>query len=359
MLSVLSRLIRPSIFLILFLGAHSARSQSSILAQTDSTFHAAGVAEITGQLPEAVNLYNAAIIQSATLPLHIREWTRGTAGYLMARCAAHLFDSSLARNAILYALQHHMWNRDLATSDTVLRNVVGSAWLDSLFIVWSEIQEGERRFWHSQPNVVWTPQPSNQKHPLIIALHGGNASFERFAERWKDVANELSAVIVIPAGIERQTEVTNSWGHNISQFDERILNIIEEYSRRADVDSIRVYLAGFSQGAHGALEIALRHSGRIKGAVAFAGFISDTVSEASLATASKNGVRLYCISGELEEPLFKNSIITAVKDCQERGIDAKLELVPGMIHEVPLDFMTKMRKAWDWLTAKSSSASNR
>src|SRR5262249_33514831 len=111
--------------------------------------------------------------------------------------------------------------------------------------------------------LAWVPQrpPGNGKLPLLVLLHGADASAEDFAGQAGDTLQRLSQslglVIVCPDG------GPTSWYLDSSQ--ERAATFIA-VDLLADADahlpiSTRRSIAGISMGGHGALTLALDRGG--------------------------------------------------------------------------------------------------
>src|ERR1041385_7143008 len=185
-------------------------------------WHLAGVAEYHEDWSDAITHYRDASQHADALPLTTREWYRGTAQYGIARCYARLHKDSAARASLNSAYRHHFWNTALIRLDSQLVASCGATWIDSMGAYWGGVRVEEQVGWHEQPTYTFFPQgyDSTAKWPLIIAMHGGNGNYESFAQRWSEIATLVGAVIVVPAGIIRESEITNSWGSDMTARSE-------------------------------------------------------------------------------------------------------------------------------------------
>jgi predicted esterase len=161
-------------------------------------------------------------------------------------------------------------------------------------------------------------------------------------------------VIVVPAGVIRESEIANSWGGDIGTISKAILPLVRDLITRKLVDSNEVYLAGFSQGAQASIELPLVYPNVFRGGIAMSGFASMTFSDSILQVARKAGTRFYGITGEFEDPGFRTQIGNIHALCQKSGIPFTLVIVPGMVHEVPLDLLPKFVDAWHSVRNKQS-----
>jgi predicted esterase len=323
-------------------------------------WHLAGNAEYHEDWNDAVTHYSDAAQHADALPLTTREWYRGTADYGIARCYARLHRDSAARASLNSAYRHHFWNTALIRLDSQLVAACGEKWLDSIGAFWGAIRNEEQPTWRDQKTFAYFPQgyDSTAKWPLIIAMHGGNGNYESFAQRWPEIATLVGAVIVVPPGIIRESEITNSWGANMNQIEISILSIAKKYAEEHLIDPQQVYLTGFSQGAQATIELSLRHPEIFRGGIAMSGFASDAPTDSMLSVAKAYGTRLVDISGEYEDPTFRAQVTEIHNLCEKAGIPFQLSFNPGMIHEVPLDLKTKFANAWHWLRGEQVSAAS-
>jgi len=104
--------------------------------------------------------------------------------------------------------------------------------------------------------LVYAPSGIEPNCPLMISMHGMNQdiNYQKNQAKWELVAKENNFVVVYPAGIG------NSWDISGTRDTDFILAIIDEMSKRYDIDRERVYLSGFSMGGmftyHAATKIA-------------------------------------------------------------------------------------------------------
>jgi predicted esterase len=190
--------------------------------------------------------------------------------------------------------------------------------------------------------------------PLIIALHGGNASYEEFASWWTRVADTVGAYVLVPAGVTRFSNSVNSWESNFSETSESVLRLIDSFISKSGYVP-EVYLTGFSQGAKAALEIALVNPDRIRGVISIAGFLDQDLPPEVIEPGIEHGLRIYAISGDLDSRSFRASLELARKRCEKLGLPFKLEIVPGMVHEDPEDLPSRFAKAWSWIRTPGGS----
>lgn len=321
-------------------------------------WHLAGISEYQSNWQAAIGYYQKVLEDSRLLPLEVREWYRGTAFLGLARCESREDEnSSEVRSSLAKAFSHHFWNFALIQADSIMLSKCGFPWLDSCSHFWTNVSLEERPLWRRQVPFVFYPTgyDSSARWPLIVALHGGNDNYESFAEQWLGMANDLHAVVVIPAGVLRETQITNSWGSNMDTIEPSIVGLVNRFTSSHLADPRQVYLAGFSQGAQASIELTLLRPDVFRGAIAMSGFVDHPISDSVLARARAGGVRLYEITGEFEDPTFKKEIDSIHQKCVAANIPFSLNISAGMIHEVPLDFHDQMLRAWDWVRPVSQA----
>jgi predicted esterase len=213
------------------------------------------------------------------------------------------------------------------------------------------IQEKEMSKWEEQPPVIILPNnwETKGKLNLIIVLHGGNGSYVRFADFWSSLADTLNAMIVVPAGPIRLSNITNSWSSDDHQNEAMIANLLSQIMEADIIDSNNIYLAGYSQGAELALKLASCSNLPIKGVIAFSGFYNSTPCTNPPRITRSSTPSIFALSGVMEDKSNLASIMRAKEEFGSEHIPFKLEIADGMLHEIPVDFSNRVFQAWNWL----------
>jgi predicted esterase len=359
MRSIMSRVL---IVIISVVAAQaSARSfapmgDSYMFVRTD--WHLAGIAEAHADWRGAISYYEKVIEESAPLNIYVREWYRGTAGYGIARCSAQLGDRARIKRAMTYAFEHHFWNFKLVHLDSAVMAACGNQWVDSAANFWGAVAQEESERWHEQKPITYYPKgyDSTARWPLIVALHGGNGNFENFAEYWNGIADAVGAVIVVPPGVIRESEVTNTWESKMDRIEGPITDLVRNFTQKKLADPKEVYLTGFSQGAQASIELTLLHPEIFRGAISMSGFSSKVFTDSALEAARQKDVHLFAITGEMEDEAFRSQIEQARDRCVAKSIPFQLKIIPGMTHEVPLDLRTQFLLAWNFVHPVSEAS---
>ncbi len=320
------------------------------------------------------------------------RWYSGFAEYGIASTSARLADTSQARVAILASLQSDYWSTDVIRSDEVLQHVVGQGWLDSLTTCYEILRQLSASSWPKQPPLLILPHcivqdttlaaskpmgtlrrliswdsltprlldSLSQHRPLILALHGGNASYREFALHWRTVADSLNVAVLIPPGTIRYSANDNSWDDTYFASDEYLTGLLDRYAARCGYTP-QVYIAGFSQGATTGMKYGFVHSDKIRGVIAVAGLFDQTLPPDMVANSASAGLRIFAMSGEFETTGFLGTMKQVEQSCKAGNLPFEFKSIPGMSHEVPFGSLPiNFQKEWPWLchSGQSSTASS-
>jgi predicted esterase len=314
-------------------------------------WHESLLREVQGKYSEAVDSLNHLIGKAEVISHPVSEWYIGTSYFVKARCYARLGMCDSVRASVEQAFTHQFRNNGLFRFDTTILSVCGRSWFDSLEHVWMNIQEKEMSQWEAQPPVIILPNnwETKGKLNLIIVLHGGNGSYVRFADFWSSLADTLHAMIVVPAGTVRLSNITNSWSTDDHQNEAMISNLLSQIIEADIIDTNNIYLAGYSQGAELALKLTSCSNLPIKGVIAFSGFYNSTPCTNPRDITRSSTPSIFALSGVMEDNSNLVSIKRAKEEFGSEHIPFKLELADGMLHEIPVDFSYRVFQAWNWL----------
>jgi predicted esterase len=184
--------------------------------------------------------------------------------------------------------------------------------------------------------------------PVVVALHGGCASYEEFARHWCRVADSLGVFVLVPAGTARYAQDMNSWEGSIESIDASVSAAVDALEHNIGYTP-DWYVAGFSQGAMSAIKIGLMHPNRYRAAISIAGLLDAPLPDDAISEAAKLGLSIYAMSGEFDSPTFRASLEEAGRQCVREGLPFHFELLPKTVHEVPKDFAPEFAKAWSWI----------
>jgi predicted esterase len=364
---------------------NAAPSAPRRFLELSKLLHEAGVAYGHRDVRGARTAFSAIVACCEGQNTAMTRWYSGFAEYGIASTSARLSDTAEARSAVLAALQSDYWSTDVIHSDKVLQQVVGASWLDSLMTCYETLRQLSESSWPKQPPLLILPHcfapdtsptasnPSGQRRllafdsltprlrdslavhrPLILALHGGNASYREFALHWRAVADSLNVAVLIPPGCVRYSAYDNSWDDDYNQCDGYLTDILDRYTAACGYTP-ETFVAGFSQGANAGIKYGFVHSDRIRGVIAVAGLLDQPLPPEMVASSSSAGLRIYAMSGEFETTGFLGTMTAAEKACQAGKLPFEFENVPGMAHEVPSDLTEHLQKIWPWFSQAAAT----
>lgn len=159
-----------------------------------------------------------------------------------------------------------------------------------------------------------SPEPTGRS-PLVVGLHGYNATPEPFADLFAGPTPAAPFLICAPRapyavggspGFSWFAAVPGARETDLQEelAAEYVLAVVDAMAERYPVDRERVYLLGFSQGARVALGTALRHPGVFAGVISIGGPLRSVLAGKELSEAAKALELLICHSPEDEAVPF-------------------------------------------------------
>jgi len=168
--------------------------------------------------------------------------------------------------------------------------------------------------------------------PLLVALHGAGGRGASMVWAWRETAAALGAVLLAP------TEAGPNAGFAGTVRERRaVVAAIRWLRRRVDVDEDRIWLTGYSRGAHLCWDLALRHPDRFAAAIPIAGGPRFTLADGQNTLRFHEnlaGLRVRALVGEHEDPGLRWNAAELVDRLEDRDVDAvELHVLAGLGHE--------------------------
>jgi predicted esterase len=192
--------------------------------------------------------------------------------------------------------------------------------------------------------VLTPPSYSFQRQYPLLAVLGFNASDD--SRSWKSA---LSSEILVSLLQSSQPYSSDMCGWNDIERSERDVTLALARAKDSySLDGTRTILAGFSQGAALAIYIALKKTVPCRGFIGVAPSVTIAPSHAEeyasfIRQSNGRGLKGWLLSGE------KDCFFPKVKPLHGRlvqgGLDCRLVVEPGLGHEFPPDFGTKLASA--------------
>lgn len=140
--------------------------------------------------------------------------------------------------------------------------------------------------------LIFTPQNYNSHdsiYPAVFLLHGygGNyKSFSRFLDL-QALANQYNFIIICPDGLKESwylnSPVKPSFQYESFFFNDLWTNINTTYR----IDTMNIFITGFSMGGHGAMYLFLRNQNKFRAAGSSSGVLDLNYSSLKLTSISK------------------------------------------------------------------------
>jgi len=196
----------------------------------------------------------------------------------------------------------------------------------------------------AKPELLVRIPSSAPPFPLVIALHGAGTTAAQCLPDWMP-AVELGFMLAVPQSAEPGSPGAYVWD-DLARALEQVSGQFRELLKGNEVDTERVIVAGFSQGAALAVQLVLRRriSGRGFLAVAPGRQILHDLDEIVRTGA---GARGYFILGGRDRR--HNSLAEIHALLNQRGVTCELEDHPELGHELPSDFRSSLAAAFNFL----------
>jgi predicted esterase len=327
-------------------------------------WHRAYFYEIRGQFDSAISSYQNVLRLSSTVPVNLQQWYQGACNFAIARMYSMTGDYSQTLSALDSALEHHFWNFSAIRNVPTFSILLGQKWVDSVCNVWNDVRDRLAPTWASQPIILIAPKhlDTNKKYPVLIALHGGNGSYELFARRMEreHMADVLGAFVAVVPGVLRTSEVANCWDTVGGLSEGRVREAIDVVAQNKNIDTDNVTLLGFSQGSQVAYSYSTKHPEDVHSVVAFAGFalnvLDDNNIDAELTNVAKHNVKIIAVSGANDSPVFLQSTRELQQRAISKGVQFDFRIDPTLPHGMPRRLAKYMKNIWQELHGHSLGA---
>jgi predicted esterase len=196
---------------------------------------------------------------------------------------------------------------------------------------------------------VERPDSPDESSPLLIALHWRGSNPEDLNDRW-GAATTLGVTVACPRSSQQLG--MNSYGWDDRELAQR--EIAEAYRTLESserFDPSQVIVGGLSQGGAVALSLALTSEiVPARGFIAVVPAIRHAELDEAVTVAARRGVRGWLLTGERDygradaEALHKKLV--------GAGVACRLEVVPGMEHDLPDDFEARLPERIDFVLGR-------
>jgi predicted esterase len=203
-----------------------------------------------------------------------------------------------------------------------------------------------------QPPIVVVPEGydpnGSRKHPLIVALHGAGARPEQMTRMTGASLPKSDFFVLAPYGSARTGPGFTWTSEDLDAVPKEIARLREKYRIG------RVYLFGFSAGAHVGYMMVLKHRETIDGFIPMAGALrtqglgADQLDKAA-------GLAAFAIQGKNDEVVSPAAARASLETLNKHGALTKLHEHDGG-HSPPADFANVIKEAIAWIDARLDAA---
>ena len=198
-------------------------------------------------------------------------------------------------------------------------------------------------------------RPSTQPRGFVIALHGAGGTIASAAAQWQH-ATELGYAVGIPLSSQRSGSDDDRRGwDDVDLAAREVADARDRLARQLELEPQCAIFAGFSQGGRRVVEWALM--GALPDVRRFIGVASgvDQIRfedvDRQLASAVRRGIRAAFVAGE--EDWVLESVKPFHQALRAAGIASRLDVVPGVAHDYPPDFRSRLPALLAWVDVRA------
>jgi dienelactone hydrolase len=194
-----------------------------------------------------------------------------------------------------------------------------------------------------RPEVLLFAPEAGPVRGLLIGMHMYERSAAESAAHWRP-ATEIGLVVVVPESTQVSGDGEPAWTDPaVTARDIRLAR--EEALDRYPEAAAATVLGGASQGGARAAAIALTGDPfPCRGLVAVVSAYPDLPDvPATVRGAAARGLHAYLLTGDLDTT--RDQVEHLYADLMAGGVQAELDVVPGLGHEFPDDFPERLRHA--------------
>jgi predicted esterase len=185
-------------------------------------------------------------------------------------------------------------------------------------------------------------------YPLLMVLHGNNSNAKVTAPQWSAMADRGWVVAIPQSGEIGPTPDAFTW-NDMDRAATELDMQFDRVKRATEIDTSRIVLAGFSQGATVALLLAFRKRFAVRGVIALAPWMPNSPELRSLIEGGAGKVlRTYVVIGERDASLQSARELDAL--LQSKGLRATLDERMSLGHDYPSDMDETLVRALAFVT---------
>lgn len=190
---------------------------------------------------------------------------------------------------------------------------------------------------------LFLPDTENTPRPLLLLMHPTGQREIHLAEAWKSVAEKEHIVLAAPSSTHIE-----SW--SVQNYPpEYFEQIIADVKTHHAVDPRRVYVFGYSAGAHYTIKLCLAFPHSFAACASAMGALEQKLLPALGELSAKIPMILFSGSGDTIVPAA--DVLATYQALRKNGYEVKLQNYPGQDHNYYRISGDINKRAWEFMSA--------
>lgn len=190
---------------------------------------------------------------------------------------------------------------------------------------------------------LFLPDTDNTPRPLLLLMHPTGQREIQLVEAWKSVAEKEHIVLAAPSSTHIE-----SWSVQ-NDPPEYIEQIIANVKTHHAVDARRVYVFGYSAGAHYAIKLCLAFPGSFAACASAMGALDSKLFPALDQLTGK--IPMILFSGTDDTIVPAADVLATYQTLRKNRYEVKLVNYPGQDHNYYRISGDINKKAWEFMSA--------
>ncbi|MEN8155286.1 MAG: dienelactone hydrolase family protein, partial [Acidobacteriota bacterium] len=233
--------------------------------------------------------------------------------------------------------------------DRAYNNFRREEWFKKALALNNELRDKAQKLIKPEYKIVLPKEYDvKKKYPLIFIMHGGNQSIEKSQGRWK--SDELYKDKIVAFVQSGWTVATNSYRWNLSGFDyfhegtaiDEVKALYKEILQKYPVNTDKIVLVGFSQGASLAMNMTIYNDIKSLGVLAGCPF-NDDIDEKHSLNLKKRDIRFFVFTGDKDRRF--NKTVKNMEMLKKSGVKVIFKINKNMGHQFSVNIETDINEA--------------
>jgi poly(3-hydroxybutyrate) depolymerase len=198
--------------------------------------------------------------------------------------------------------------------------------------------EGKKRSYE-----LFLPDAESTPRPLLLLMHPTGQAEIHLAEAWRSLATREHIVLAAPSSMKIE-----SWSMT-EDPPAYIEQVIMDVKASHAVDIRRVYVFGFSAGAHYAIKLCLAFPSSFAACASAMGALDEKFFPSLDKLHGK--VPLILFTGTEDDIVPASAVLATYKALEAKGFDVKMQNYPGQDHNYYRLSGEINKRAWEFMSA--------